>query len=56
MGKDKKHKYYLSIEEANLRIKELAKEGRRSINAEINAAIEYWIQYQEKLKKPNTGL
>lgn len=56
MGKIKKYKYYLSIEEANLKIKELAKEGRRSINAEINAAIEHWIQYQEKLKKPTHGL
>lgn len=46
----KEKKYLLSIEKENEVMKQLAKENRRSLKAEINAAMAYWLKKHKKSK------
>lgn len=46
----KEKKYLLVIEKDNEGIKQLAKEHRRSLKAEINAAMAAWLKKYKKSK------
>lgn len=46
----KEKKYLLAIEKENEGMKQLAKEHRRSMKAEINAAMAAWLKKHKKSK------
>lgn len=46
----KEKKYLLSIERSNDKMKQLAKDNRRSLKAEINAAMAAWLKKHNKHK------